>query len=112
MRLGQFGGGWSVLVAGSLVTLPALAADPPPPAKKPARSFSAEATREAVQNLLLGQWEAPADRIKRMGSIALVRAARKHADLAEVQYAYGLLLLHWGLASLSLAYPSHSLSVQ
>ena len=82
MRFGQFGGGWSVFVAGSLVTLSALAADPPPPAAKPARAFSAQATFEAVQSLLLEQWEAPAGRIKRMGSITLVRASRKHADLA------------------------------
>lgn len=57
---------------------------------------SNDATREMVRQLLMDVWNASADRTNRLGSAVLSRAQKAKAEMPEVEYAYGLVLMHQG----------------
>ena len=51
-------------------------------------------TGDAVRELLQKTWKSPAAQAKRTGNAVVGRASRQKADMAAVQYAYGILLTH------------------
>ena len=61
-----------------------------------ANSRARNATDEAIRDLFGQVWNASDKKVTGLGAAALRRAKRSGAEIADVDYAYGLVLLHRG----------------
>ncbi|QDU59400.1 hypothetical protein Pan216_02280 [Planctomycetes bacterium Pan216] len=67
---------------------PVFAADP-----APVDPHRARASDRGVRDLFEATWEAPPERLKQLGRASLSRAARDGADMALLNYTYGVVLM-------------------
>ena len=76
-----------------LFLLPLLTAEPKTEADEKAALATVEGQREILESL----WDAPSERLTKLGSSLITRYRNRKADSSEMQYAYGVVLARHGL---------------